>query len=212
MSDNPSRFLIPARPHRVEEVIQKSRFITALAHAPTPEIAQGFLAKIREEYPDATHHCWAYLAGPPGDTATIGMSDDGEPHGTAGRPMLTTLLHSDVGEIVAVCTRYYGGTKLGTGGLSRAYSGGVKLALETLPTREKVERRILRLVVDYETVDPLRRLLEEVEAQVKSEAYDERVRYRVAVPREGVDVLTQRLTGITRGRAIIEVVPEDPEG
>jgi len=186
-------------------VIQKSRFITALAHAPTAEAARSFLAGIREEFPDATHHCWAFVAGPPGDTASIGMSDDGEPHGTAGRPMLTALLHSGVGEIVAVCTRYYGGTKLGTGGLSRAYSGGVRLALETLPTEQKVERTTLRVEVDYEAVDPVRRLLEEVGAEVVEEEYREMVRYRVAVPVEAIAALTDRLAGITRGKARIEV-------
>ena len=212
MTDTPSRFPIPAGPHRVEEIIQKSRFITALDHAPSPDSAQASLNRIRVEYPDATHHCWAYLAGPPGDTASIGMSDDGEPYGTAGRPMLTTLLHSGVGEIVAVCVRYYGGTKLGTGGLSRAYSGGVKLALEGLPKVEKVDRLALRLEVDYEAVDPLRRLLEELVAQVESEEYEDKVRYGVAVPRERVEELTRRLIGITRGKAGIEVEEEKAEG
>lgn len=205
MNPPSSRYPIPARPHRAETVIQKSRFITALAHAPTAEAARSFLAGIREEFPDATHHCWAFVAGPPGDTASIGMSDDGEPHGTAGRPMLTALLHSGVGEIVAVCTRYYGGTKLGTGGLSRAYSGGVRLALETLPTEQKVERTTLRVEVDYEAVDPVRRLLEEVGAEVVEEEYREMVRYRVAVPVEAIAALTDRLAGITRGKARIEV-------
>lgn len=212
MNGRSSRYPIPARPHRAEETIQKSRFITALAHASTAEAAQGFLARIREEFPDATHHCWAFVAGPPGETASIGMSDDGEPHGTAGRPMLTALLHSGVGEIVAVCTRYYGGTKLGTGGLSRAYSGGVNLALETLPTEEKVERTILRLEVDYESVDPLRRLLEEVEAVVEEEEYGEAVRYRVALPTEALVTLTERVAGITRGRGIVEVPEGGTEG
>ncbi len=200
MTDSSSRYPIPARSHRVEEVIQKSRFITAVAHAPTPEDAQDFLARIREEFPDATHHCWAFVAGPPGDTATIGMSDDGEPHGTAGRPMLTTLLHSGVGEIVAVCTRYFGGTKLGTGGLTRAYSGGVKLALESLPTTEWVRRAELELTVDYEAVDPLRRLLEELEGILMDEEYAERVRYRISLPQGAVGALEEGLAGITRGK------------
>jgi len=210
----PSRYPIPARPHRAEEVIQKSRFITALAHAPTPEAAHAFLDLIREEFPDATHHCWAFVAGPPGDTASIGMSDDGEPHGTAGRPMLTTLLHSGVGEIVAVCTRYYGGTKLGTGGLSRAYSGGVKLALARLATAEKVDLALLLLEVAYEAVDPLRRLLEELEGAVVREEYGETVRYRVRVPEEALEELTQRLAGITKGSASVRVLRpgEDDSG
>ena len=211
MTKAPSRYPIPARIHREEELIQKSRFITALAHAPSAEAAQAFLAQIREEFPDATHHCWAFNAWPPGGTATIGMSDDGEPHGTAGRPMLTTLLHGGVGEIVAVCTRYYGGTKLGTGGLSRAYSGGVKLAMQTLPTTEKVERVTLQVAVDYESVDPLKRLLEEVEGAVEGEVYGEEVRYRVAVPVENVATLNERLAGLTRGRAVVEVLDREEE-
>src|SRR5690625_3641612 len=137
------RYPIPARTHRVEQEIQRSRFITTVAHAPTIEEARAFIDSIREEFPDATHNCWAFAAGPPGDTAAIGMSDDGEPHGTAGRPMLTALLHGGVGEIAAVVTRYFGGTKLGTGGLVRAYTSSVQQALESLPTRERVDRTTL---------------------------------------------------------------------
>lgn len=200
MGDKPARYLIPAHPHRVEEVILRSRFITALAHAPDPESAQVFLATMREEFPDATHHCWAFVAGPPGSTTSIGLSDDGEPHGTAGRPMLNTLLHSEVGEIVAVCTRYYGGTKLGTGGLSRAYAGGVKLALDSLPTLEKVERATLEITVDYEAVTALKRLLEEEDALALWEDYGARVHFRVAVPIERAGPLADAVRGMTRGR------------
>jgi uncharacterized YigZ family protein len=208
MMDTPSRYPIPARRHRAEEVIRRSRFITTLAHAPTAEAAQDFIAQIREEFPDATHHCWAFVAGPPGNTTSIGMSDDGEPHGTAGRPMLTTLLHGAVGEIVAVCTRYFGGTKLGTGGLTRAYSASVKLALETLPMTEKVERIGLLLTADYESVDPIKRVLEELEAVVLSETFGQEVEFRAAVPAENLDELAARVAGITRGRGRIDVSKE----
>jgi uncharacterized YigZ family protein len=204
MSEVPTRFLIPARTHRVEEVILKSRFITCAAHAPEAESAQSFLATIRGEFPDATHHCWAFVAGPPGSTLSIGMSDDGEPHGTAGRPMLNTLLHSDVGEIVAVCVRYYGGTKLGTGGLSRAYSGGVKLVLESLPVHEKVDRVTLDITVDYDVVTLLKRLLDEEEAKGLKEDYGAQVRFRVAVPRERVDFVRDAVAGMTRGQGEVK--------
>lgn len=206
--EKPGRYLIPARPHRVEEIIQKSRFITTAAHAPDRESAYAFLDRIRQEFPDATHHCWAFVAGSPGSTASIGMSDDGEPHGTAGRPMLNALLHSEVGEIVAVCARYFGGTKLGTGGLSRAYSSGVKMALESLPTRERVERVTLEILVEYEAVDGLKRLLEEAEALIQDEAYGADVTYRVAVPEESVQALEENLAGITRGKARIRIPKE----
>ncbi len=130
------------------------------------------------------------------------MSDDGEPHGTAGRPMLTALLHGGVGEIVAVCIRYYGGTKLGTGGLSRAYSGGVKLLLESLPTEERVERVTLRVVVDYGSVDAFQRLLE-AEAVVEAQDFGEGVEFRVAVPREHAESLDEAVAGVTRGRGTV---------
>lgn len=199
-----SGFPVPARPHRAEEVIQRSRFITTLAHAPNEGAARSFLHAIREEFPDATHHCWAFVAGPPGTTAAVGMSDDGEPHGTAGRPMLTTLLHSGVGEVVAVCARYYGGTKLGTGGLGRAYSGGVKSALESLPTRMQVERALLEVEVGYGHVDGLQRLLEGLDGELVREAYGARVVYEAAVP-EGALVSFQRaLAELTSGEGRIK--------
>jgi len=201
MPETPTRYRIPRRPHRVEEVIQKSRFITSGAHAANPEVAHSFLESIRLEFPDATHHCWAFVAGPPGETAAIGMSDDGEPHGTAGRPMLTALLHGGIGEIVAVCTRYYGGTKLGTGGLGRAYSGGVRLLLETLPTEERIERVPFILVVEYGSVDGIQRLLNQLEAVVEAQDFGERVEYRVAVPKENAGVFSERVAGITNGLA-----------
>ena len=190
--------------HRVEETIQRSRFITTLAHAPDADAAHAFIAMVRNEYPDATHHCWAFVAGPPGSTAHIGMSDDGEPHGTAGRPMLTTLLHADLGEVVAVSSRYYGGVKLGTGGLSRAYSGGVVLALKDLPTDVKVERVSLRVTVSYAEVDGMHRLIDEMELIVLVEEFGAEVRYELGVPTTEADALRRRVGDLTRGSGQLE--------
>lgn len=114
---NHTRYPIPAGVHRVRETIQRSRFITTLSHAPEMAVAHAFVKHVKDEFPDATHNCWAFVVGPPGSTSHVGLSDNGEPHNTAGKPMLNTLLHSGVGEIVAVCSRYYGGVKLGTGGV-----------------------------------------------------------------------------------------------
>jgi uncharacterized YigZ family protein len=185
----------------VEETIQRSRFITTAAHAPDAEAAHAFVATMRDEFPDATHNCWAFVAGPPGSTTHIGMSDDGEPHGTAGKPMLTTLLHGGVGEIVAVCTRYFGGVKLGTGGLGRAYAGGVKLLLASLPTEERVDRVPVEVVVGYPDVDGLQRLLDEMDVVVESEEYGAQVRVLCAVPASGLSDFTRRLADLTRGEA-----------
>lgn len=192
---------VPARIHRVEDMVRRSRFVTTLAHAPTSEAAHAFVARIREELPDATHHCWAFIAGPPGSTAHMGMSDAGEPHGTAGRPMLTALLHGGVGEVVAVSSRWFGGTKLGTGGLARAYAGGVVHALESLPTERKVERSRRTVVVGYPHVDGLRQLMDELDVALLDEAYGAEVRYVVAVPEDADEAFRRRLADLTSGEA-----------
>lgn len=203
------RYPVPARIHRVEESIQRSRFITTAAHAPDAAAAHAFVQRIRDEFPDATHNCWAFVAGPPGSTTHMGMSDDGEPHGTAGRPMLTALLHGGVGEIVAVCTRYYGGVKLGTGGLSRAYGGGVKAVLAELPTEERVERVALEVRVGYPEVDGLQRLLAEHEVVVEKESYGADVRYRCLVAKDGVPAFRRAVADLTRGSGTVRDTEDD---
>jgi uncharacterized YigZ family protein len=186
--------------HRVHEVVRRSRFVTTLAHAPDADAAHAFVQRVRDEFPDATHHCWAFVAGPPASTSHVGMSDDGEPHGTAGRPMLTALLHSGVGEVVAVCTRWFGGVKLGTGGLTRAYSGGVKLALESLPTEEHVDRVVVDVTVEYADLDGLQRLMDDMDVVVEAEEYGAEVRYRCAVAELDVDAFARAVADATHGR------------
>ena len=149
------RYDIPGAPHRALLTIDRSRFLCTIAPARTTDDAQAFVRAMHVEFADATHNCWAYVIGPPGITDRIGMSDDGEPHGTAGRPMLTVLQHCGVGDIVAVVTRYYGGTKLGTGGLVKAYGGAVQLALESLPRTPRVDYAYLEVVVGYGDIGAL---------------------------------------------------------
>jgi uncharacterized YigZ family protein len=194
-------YTIPAGVHRVEQVIERSRFITTIAPAAAPEAARAFIDVVRGEYADATHNCWAWVVGPPGSTAFIGMSDAGEPHGTAGRPMLDVLLHSGVGDVVAVVTRYYGGVKLGKGGLVRAYGGSVQTALMTMPTSRRVDLVTFEVAVDYADVDTLRRLLAEMDARTDEEQYSETARYRVAVPAGRVESFRALLADRTAGRA-----------
>lgn len=198
-----ARYRVPARTHRVEEVIHRSRFVTTAARAADPAAAQAFVQAVRGEFPDATHNCWAFVAGPPGGTTHIGMSDDGEPHGTAGKPMLTTLLHSGVGEIAVVCSRWFGGVKLGTGGLSRAYSGGVKLVLESLPTEERVDRVRVEVAVGYAEVAALQRLVADAEALLESEEYGAGVRYVCAVPEPALEAFRRAVADLTRGEGTV---------
>lgn len=199
------RYQIPAQTHRTEEEILRSRFITTVAYTPTVEAAREFIASVSAEFADASHNCWAYVVGAPGSTAQIGLSDDGEPHGTAGRPMLTVLLHSDIGDICAVVTRYFGGTLLGKGGLVKAYSGGIQLALESLPVVERIPKAELILVFDYTHVTPLQRLLPTFEAQVVAEEYGADVTYQLSLPAEQLPSFTDAFTTLTNGQALLEV-------
>ncbi len=182
-------------------MISRSRFIATLAPAPDEARVVAFLAAVRGEFPDATHNCFAYVVGPPGSTRQVGMSDDGEPHGTAGRPMLHTLLHSGIGDVAAVVTRYYGGTKLGKGGLGRAYSGGVQEALASLPTVVRVFRIGVVIEVAYAHLDPLKRLLEQLEAEVEKEGYGETVILEIQLPEAHLDALAQQVADLSAGRA-----------
>lgn len=198
------RYLVPASTHRITDEIKRSRFVTTLAPAASPAEAQAVLRAIRDESPEATHHCWAYVIGPPGSTAQVGMSDDGEPHGTAGRPMLNALLHADVGDVVAVVTRYYGGTKLGTGGLVRAYSGGVVRALESLPRVLRVDLVPLTVTVDYARVTALELLLPGFEVEVSARRYAAEVAFDLLVPDTQVEPFRQAVLDLTRGQAAFE--------
>lgn len=141
------KYLIPQSAVVFEEEIKKSRFITYLQHAEGLEQAKAFWHSIKNQHPNARHHCWATVSLQPGNSQGLGFSDDGEPSGTAGKPMLNALLGSGIGEISAVVVRYYGGILLGTGGLVRAYGNGVQQALQLLQTSLKIERKIINFIV-----------------------------------------------------------------
>jgi uncharacterized YigZ family protein len=200
---SPPRYPVPARTHRVEQEIRRSRFITTVGRAATVEEATGFVREVSGEFADATHNCWAYVVGPPGSTDKVGMSDAGEPHGTAGRPMLAALLHSGIGDIAAVITRYYGGTKLGTGGLVRAYGGGVQQALATLPLAERIEFVAVTVEVDYARVAALQQLFPAFEVEVLSQRFDTGARYEIRLPQGQLEAFRAAVLDATRGQARI---------
>lgn len=201
-------YTVPAARHRVEEKIRRSHFITTLAPASTVEEARTFIKDIRAEFDSANHNCWAYLVGPPGSTAQVGMSDDGEPHGTAGRPMLNVLTHSGVGDVAAVVTRYFGGVKLGKGGLARAYSGGVKAALEGMQRVEKTSRSSLKVVIGYSSVTLFQRMLPDYEAEIVAQQFAVDVSYELLMPDRNIEGFTVRLADLTNGQGRVLVGPQ----
>ncbi|ARS53315.1 IMPACT family protein [Kushneria konosiri] len=197
------RYSIPAvdqgRWHEESLEVQKSRFIARVGHVTTPEQAQQLIDQARFDHPDASHHCSAFIAGAPNEQNAIGFSDDGEPGGTAGRPMYQVLEGSGLGQVGAVIIRYFGGTKLGTGGLVRAYSKSLLQALETLPTQDYVTRRILWLTTDFALEHELRRWAELNDAPVDQTLHDASgVTLAVAWPMDqtpDLEALNSRLKG-----------------
>lgn len=188
--------------------IQGSRFIAALAVAETEAEAHAFIDAKRAEFPDATHNCWAFLVGPPGSTRSVGFSDDGEPHNTAGRPMLNVLLHCGLGDLVAVVTRYFGGTKLGRGGLVRAYGGAVQEALQDAETAEKVDWLPLKVRLDYAQVGMVERLYPDFEVEVLDQDFGAGVLQKVRLPRGRLPDLERALADASRGAIVVEQVEE----
>ena len=206
MMNDFARYPVPAADHRVEQTIERSRFICTLRRVNSSGAAQAFIREMSTEFADTTHNCWAYVAGPPGSTNVIGMSDAGEPHGTAGRPMLTVLLHCGVGEIAAVVTRYFGGTKLGTGGLVKAYGGVVQLALASLPLAERVDYAEVTISIGYPNISVVQQVIASLEGTVLKEEYGVDVRYRLRVPRVNVESLRAAVADATRGEGEFLVV------
>ncbi len=199
----PERYPIPAARHRAELSIERSRFICTIERVNEPEDAQAFVREMNAEFADATHNCWAFIAGPPASTNRIGMSDDGEPHGTAGRPMLTVLTHSGVGDIAAVVTRYFGGTKLGTGGLVKAYGGAVQHALLTLPKTERIERVDVELTIAYNHIAAVQQALAAHEAEILNQQFGADVVFKVRMPKANLERLRATVADATRGEARI---------
>lgn len=191
---------VPAENIEVEEVIKNSQFITRLRHVATAEAAKAYIKELNQIYPDATHHCWAYIVGNPQSTTLIGCSDDGEPSGTAGKPMLNVLQHADIGDIVAVCTRYYGGTKLGTGGLTRAYGGGVKLALQNLPVKEKVEYQQLQFEIEYTQQKDCEHILKDFQVENLQLDYQSKIQVELDIAIEQIDLFKDALTNKLKGQ------------
>ncbi|MYU23085.1 YigZ family protein [Streptomyces sp. SID8352] len=185
-----------------ETEINRSRFLCALAPAATEEEAQAFIAGVRREHAAATHNCWAYVIG--ADASVQRASDDGEPGGTAGVPMLQMLLRRDMRYVVAVVTRYYGGVKLGAGGLIRAYGGAVGEALDDLGTLTRRRFRLATVTVDHQRAGKLQNDLRATGRTVRNVRYAEDVTLEIGLPDADVDAFRGWLADATAGTATFE--------
>jgi uncharacterized YigZ family protein len=193
-----ARYRVPTGEAQSELVAKNSAFIGTAGPAPTVEAAQAFIAAVRARYANANHNAWAYRLFD-GGQALFGSSDDGEPGGTAGRPILAVLEGSGLNQVAAVVTRYFGGTLLGTGGLVRAYGGAAREALAVLPTRELALHAIAHLRVDYGLHGNLRYLLPRQGVLIEDEEFADQVTLHLAIPHEQVPELARLLRELSNG-------------
>lgn len=196
-------YLIPKYPLVFEEEIKKSLFITYLAHTPSIQEAKAFVDQIKNRHADARHNCWAYVAGRPEDSMKWGFSDDGEPSGTAGKPMLAQLSGSNIGEITTVVTRYFGGVKLGTGGLVKAYGGGVQQALKQLETVKKKITNQLVIRLEYSFLPTLQSIMTQYDAKETESEYSENVMLVVELEVNHIDSFTQTIINRSGAKVIV---------
>lgn len=195
-------YLTTAAEATFEEIINGSRFIAYVAPIQRPEEAAEMLGSVRRQHPAATHHCWAYRFGD-----EMRFSDDGEPGGSAGRPMLEVLLKRDLDRCAAVVVRYFGGKKLGVGGLVRAYGGVVAKALDLAGTTEVLERSTLEVRAPFADVDAVLRALEPSALSLESTFDAEGLVATVEILATEREPLEERLAHLTRGGARVRELP-----
>jgi uncharacterized YigZ family protein len=198
-----SRYPVPAQPTRTEIHVLNSRFIASVAPVFSVEEAKAFVAGIREEFADASHNVPAFLVGY-GATVVAHCHDDGEPSGTAGRPALAVLRGSGLGDVAVVVTRYFGGTKLGTGGLVRAYGDAVRAVLEVLPRAEKVATHTVMVASPYPFFERIRLAVEAHNGQILDEEFAAEVTLTARFAVEQVDPFQAALREMSNG--VLEAV------
>lgn len=186
--------------HEIDPV-KGSRFLTTVAPVPDVEAAERFVARIRAEFAGATHNCWAWRVGRAGEV--FRSSDDGEPGGSAGRPILAQLEGHGVTNVAAVVTRWFGGTKLGVGGLMRAYGGATGQTLDRAELRRVLVTCRIEIVHPYDCSGAIEGLFAARGIQPVSSDYGEAVTLVVEIPERERDAFTRELVDRTAGRATV---------
>lgn len=184
-----STYPVPVDTVETETEVKKSRFIARATRAISREEALAFVERARRDFPDARHHCWAYLLGNPSSASSAAMGDDGEPSGTAGKPILNVISHKGVGDVVVVVIRYFGGIKLGAGGLVRAYSGAAEAAMSILTIEQAVSTQHVLLTMDFSREQMLRHWLGQHQGEIVMVEYGVEVAIEVNVPEIALQAL-----------------------
>ncbi len=203
MTADSTRYCIPAGEIEVTTEIKRSRFIARIAHCSDADAAADILAQAQQRYPDARHHCWAYIACPPHSATAVRFNDAGEPSGTAGRPILNVLQYSGYGEIICVVSRYFGGIKLGAGGLVRAYSNSSQAALEALTVKEIVALSDIAIRFPYPYESAVRHYLDSIEATISGVDYQEQVNFCLQIEQTQIPDMLQQIRNLCKGEVLL---------
>jgi len=184
-----SIYAVPAVSGEKTLTIRKSRFIAVVMPVNNRAEAMERLAALRQRYSDARHYCWAYLLGDPSGSCDAALNDDGEPAGTAGKPILNVLRHKGVGDVMLVVVRYFGGIKLGAGGLTRAYSAAAEAVMADLRTRQKEPMSRVALYGDFSAEQAIRHWADSHDLVAGEAVYGERVCLPLTLPERLLDAL-----------------------
>lgn len=183
--------------------IKKSRFIARISMATNREQAMQALELAKQDFPDARHHCWAYQIGSPTSPDLAAMSDDGEPSGTAGKPILNVIQHKNVGDVMLIVIRYFGGIKLGAGGLVRAYSHAAQMAFDAMTTSLHVELDEVSLVCDFQDEQSIRHWVKQHASEVREVEYTEHVTMHIAMEEQYLEALEQFLATLKQAYLLV---------
>ncbi len=178
---------------RADLEIKKSQFIAFAYPVTSRDEAMFHVEQLRLEFPDARHHCWAYIIGDPNNTASAGFDDDGEPNGTAGRPILNVLQHKAIGNVIIIVVRYFGGIKLGAGGLTRAYAGSAQLAVDEMQLVEFVPKSTLIIETDFANEAQCRYIAAQLGGIIGEVNYSQTVQLPVTIADEHIAELQENL-------------------
>ena len=181
---------------------KKSRFLGKIKPVETEEEAAAFIESIKKQYWDARHNCYAFIIGE--HSESVRCSDDGEPSGTAGKPMLEVLQNNGLKNVVAVVTRYFGGTLLGTGGLVRAYTQATQAALEEAQVATMTLMSVLEIRTDYNAIGKMKYMFAQDDVLVMGEEYGVDVAVTIAIPVSEKEIVQKKITEVTNGKAIME--------
>lgn len=200
----PRAYRIPLASAEAEIEVKKSRFIASLCPISSDVEAKAFVESQRSRFPGANHHCWAFVTGEPFALTGLASSDDGEPSGTAGRPMLAVLTGAEVGRACVVVTRFFGGTKLGTGGLVRAYSQAVRAVLEQAPLEVQEPQAKYRLIYPYSLTAAVDALLNGFDVIRTDQQFTADVQLELALPLGQQPAFAEALGEQLHGQARVE--------